>query len=229
MTVEGRPATPAALLYGKTPVFHPAFSASWAYESGMPLYRMKMTWTGFVGSPGYTNLYFLNPEEPTLAIRDTTAGRVRTFFQGLTSYLSNQVNIAYPSEMEHVDTATGDLLDIQPLTGQANTVGTQTAGFSAAVGACVTWNTEQIVNGRRLRGRTFLVPLASAAYQTDGTLIDTTRTSINTAASALCNYNDNLVLSIWHRPSTGGSDGVAAEASSASVRDRTAVLRSRRN
>ena len=190
---------------------------------------MTMRWTGFVGSPGYTNLYFLNPEEPTEAIANTTAGRVRTWFDTLKAYLPSAVTITFPTEMEAIDTATGDLTGTIALTTLTNVVGSNAGAFASPVGACVNWSTGQIVNGRRLRGRTFLVPLSATHYQSDGTLVDASRTGMIAASSTLCSYQDNLVLAIWHRPTSGGSDGVAAQVSSASVTDRAAVLRSRRD
>ena len=188
-----------------------------------------MQWNGFTGAPGYTNLYFLNPEEPTLAIRDTTAGRVKTFFEQIKVALPSTVTIVFPNEMEELDTATGELLQTLPITTIANTVGNLVGTFASPAGACVNWSTSQIVNGRRLRGRTFLVPLGGASFQTDGTLKDTDRTAIINSANALCGFQDNLVLAIWHRPTLGGSDGVAAQVASASVTDKAAVLRSRRD
>lgn len=188
-----------------------------------------MTWTGFVGSPGYTNLYFINPEEPTLAIRDTTAGRVKAFFESVKLMLPSTVNVAFPSEMEELATDTGALQQTLPITAIANSVGTQVGKFSSPTGAVVNWKTSLVVNGRLVRGRTFIVPLSVNAYDTDGTLATTDRNNLATAASALCSHQDNLVLAIWHRPSPGGSDGVAGQVASASVKDKAAVLTSRRD
>lgn len=188
-----------------------------------------MTWTGFTGSPGYTNLYFINPEVPTLAIRNTTAGRVRTWFEAIKTTLPSTVNVAYPSEMEQLETETGTLMASLPIDALANTVGTLVGNFASPTGACVNWTTSLIVNGRKLRGRTFLVPMGSAAFQTDGTLKDSDRTAIVTASNTLCSFQDNLVLGVWHRPAPGAADGVAAQVASASVKDKAAVLRSRRD
>ena len=188
-----------------------------------------MRWAGFSGAPGFTNLYFLNPEPPTLAIRNTTAGRVRTFLETCKTKLPSTVTISYPTEMEQLEIDTGALVGTLPIDTLTNTVGTLVGNFSSPTGACINWQTGLIVNGRRLRGRTFLVPLGGAAYQNDGTLNDGDRTAMATAATTLCSYQDNLVLAIWHRPSPGGSDGVAAQVSSASVTDKAAVLRSRRD
>lgn len=188
-----------------------------------------MTWTGFQGSPGYTNLYFINPEEPTLAIRNTTAGRVKSFFEAVKLMLPSTVNIAFPSEMEELATDTGVLQQTLPIDPIANSVGTQVGKFSSPTGAVVNWKTSLVVNGRLLRGRTFIVPLSVNAYDTDGTLNTTDRNNLATSAAALCSHQDNLVLAIWHRPSPGGSDGVSGQVASSSVKDKAAVLTSRRD
>lgn len=195
----------------------------------MPLYRFTVRWSGFVGAPGYTNLHFLNPEEPTLAIRDTTVSRVRTFFEAIKGELPNVVTLTYPTEFEELDTATGELLQTLDITPVAVTAGSAAGDYSAPSGACINWSTSQVVNGRRLRGRTFIVPMIATAYDLDGSLDNTRRTAMQTAANTLCSFQDNLVLAVWHRPTGGGSDGVAAQVSSASITDKAAILTSRRD
>jgi hypothetical protein len=69
-----------------------------------------------------------------------------------------------------------------------------------------TWSTGAIVNGRRLRGRTFLAPMKSQAYSTAGVIDAAVVTSIVSATATLVAAGD---LVIWHRPDpvshTGGS------------------------
>jgi hypothetical protein len=154
---------------------------------------------------------------------------VRTWFDTIKTTLPTAVTIQFPTEMEEIDTATGDLVQALPIDVLTQVVGTTPGAFASPAGACVNWNTGHITNGRRLRGRTFLVPLAGTQYQTDGTLVDATRTTIVAASTTLVSYQDNLVLAIWHRPVTGGSDGEAAQVDSASVTDKVSILRSRRD
>jgi len=232
MTGEGRAATPPVHLYGDTPSFHPAFSSSWAQHFAMPLYRAKMTWTGFVGSPGYTNMYFLDPDPISASGLEQTAVRLHNFWDAIDGYLPSSVRINLPTVLEEVATATGELLAEHPFEPGTVIAGSGTASFASPAGACINWNTAGLINGRRIRGRTFIVPMHDGGYQSDGTLADAARTAIANAANTYANAGPGLGIdgAIWHRPSgPGASDGAAAGITSATVRDRVAILRSRRD
>jgi hypothetical protein len=94
---------------------------------------------------------------------------------------------------------------------------------------CATWNTGAIVNGRRVRGRTFLGPLDNSCLQNDGTLSSSSITHANALGAAWTDAGLTTTLScVWHRP-VGGTGGSNHEIISATVRDKFAVLRSRRD
>lgn len=189
-----------------------------------------MRWTGFSGAPGYTNLHFQNPEaDPSLAVRDAAAGRIRTFFQAFVNYIPAGVTIAYPTAFERFNTGTGVLEGENAFTPLSNSTGAATGNYSSATGACVNWRTGLIVNGRRLRGRTFMVPLGAIGFGTDGTLSDSARTAMLTAATTLIDPTiTDLVLAVWHKP-IAGAGGESAQVSGTSITDKSAVLRSRRD
>jgi len=90
----------------------------------------------------------------------------------------------------------------------------------------VRWNTDSIVGGRRLKGRTFLLPIESVNYDSAGTLVTACLNNFQTAANTLEAVGKLL---IWHRPQQGGSDGVVGPVTSATVPDRVAWLRTRRS
>jgi hypothetical protein len=226
---ERRPEKPAGGKAGDSPCYRRAFSPVTGYASGMPLYRCTMTWAGFVGAPGYTTLHFLDPDPITQAGIDQTAARNNAFWQALEPHLPGPVTITMPTILEEIDTATGELLDEHTFPGGTLADGAGSSVYSAAAGACINWNTVGIVNGRRLRGRTFIVPLQASSYESDGTLTTVARDALVTAGNNLANATTGIDLAVWHRPSPGGSDGVAAGVTSCSVNDRGAVLRSRRD
>jgi hypothetical protein len=92
----------------------------------------------------------------------------------------------------------------------------------------VTWTTATFVHGRRLKGRTFLVPLESGCFAPDGSLDDGTRTLLQAAVDTLVTSGEDHFV-IWHRPTTvGGSDGLTGDVVAGTIRDRGAVLTSRR-
>jgi hypothetical protein len=190
-----------------------------------------MTWAGFSGAPGYTNMHFLDPDPISESGVNQTALRLHNFWDALEVYLPGPVTITLPSVLEEIDTGTGELIGEIPFVPGTVIDGSGSSVFASSTGACINWNTVGIVNGRRLRGRTFLVPLHGSAFDISGTLVDTTRTAIVAAGNALADASVGLGidLAVWHRPSPGGSDGIAAGVTGCTVNDRGAVLRSRRD
>jgi hypothetical protein len=190
--------------------------------------RYTSTWTGFSGAPGYTNLYASGP-----GTAQSFAAAVGQFWESVSTQgsvgfnLPTGVRITPASFAEQVDETTGELIGTLPLTASAPTTGTQTAGYSAVSGACINWLTGGIVNGKRVRGRTFIVPLGGNCYDTDGSLTANFLTAVRAAAATLVSASD---LAIWHRPTTpGGTDGSAEIVSASSVNDKISYLSSRRD
>lgn len=197
----------------------------------MNMNRMTMTWSGFSGAPGYTNFHFSAALTPTPTELSETAAKVRTFFDSWKGWLPNAVTVNFPSELEEFSTTTGELVDTHAFTAPASVTGIGgSAVFSSAVGACVNWKTNTVVNGRKLRGRTFMVPLQSLpSFDTDGTLNPSARLTMLTACTNFMNNATGLPFFIWHRPTPGASDGAAGSVTATTINDKTAVLRSRRD
>jgi hypothetical protein len=100
--------------------------------------------------------------------------------------------------------------------------------YSAPSGAVLHWLTGTVRNGRRLRGRTFIVPLANSNYEANGTLAAGTITAIQNAGLALMDEATTRLV-VYGRPAPNAADGVAALVTGARVPDMAAVLRSRRD
>jgi hypothetical protein len=111
--------------------------------------------------------------------------------------------------------------------GAIATTGLAAGKYSAASGYMVHWLTGSFLNGRQVRGKTFFVPIDAGSYDTNGTLDNTTRTNIQTAANTLVATNQLLC---WHRPTEAApASGHAYPITSALVPDKVAILRSRRD
>ena len=137
------------------------------------------------------------------------------------------LQLIIPGNGDVIEDTTGDLVDSWSTGADTTTTGGGVATAAAGVGACVTWNTGGIVNARRLRGRTFLVPLTSAAYDSTGTLSATAYSALQAFGTALMATGP---LAVWHRPTTaGGSDGTSYGVVSYRARDKVAYLSSRRD
>ena len=180
--------------------------------------RVRAVWSGFVGGPGVSTFYFLD----TL----TAVESVRDFFSGCSTFLPTDVHIQVESAGDVIDPTDGHLTDTWVSDPVAVVIGTNDAAYAAPAGCVVDWLTNTIGPHRRLRGRTFLVPLSDAAYQPDGTLATGPRTTLQGAADLLVTSQSTSFV-IWHRGS--GTDGSVGLVTSALVPDFVAILRSRRD
>lgn len=196
--------------------------------TGMPLLqRTRVLWTGFLGAPGYTNLYarFVDAET-TPPINH--AEDVATLFTALRARMPRAVNVQIEQEVAIVDEDTGDIAGFQLLPFAPPVEGNGVLGnWSAASGAAIEWRTSAVRSGRRLTGRTFVVPLAASAYDSDGTLVEQANTDIQLAANNYISESASEPV-VWSRPRDGRL-GWAGTIQQARVRDRVAVLRSRRD
>lgn len=193
----------------------------------MAIYRVTVQWMGFQGAPGYSNFHF------TESVSDpgVRAGwdRVRAFFNAVNGILPGEVEYRLDGEVAIIDETTGMITDYEvaeasPGTGHGGDI----SGYSAASGAVVTWNTAGVRNGRRVRGRTFLVPLGGMSYQSDGTLTSSAISTISDAAQEMVGEGFDSGFGIFSRP-TNGSAGGFYEVNGFRVPDMSAVLRSRRD
>jgi hypothetical protein len=102
--------------------------------------------------------------------------------------------------------------------------------YSAASGACINWYTDGVRNGRRVRGRSFMVPIGSNGMENNGTLNATALGSWRTATDLLIASFENSTLGVWSRPSApAATDGIWHKTTSMTIPDKAAVLRSRRD
>jgi hypothetical protein len=194
----------------------------------MALMRVTTRWSGFTGAPGYSVMHF-SAFEATAAAAQDAVDAVRVFFDSVKGHLPSIVSLQVLSDVEIVQEDNGQLLDIVTAPVAPLVVNGSVAGaYSAPSGAVIHWLTNTVSNGRRVRGRTFLVPLANSQYEANGTLLATTVTSITNAAVALINDLDTALV-VYGRPSPNGVDGFIAAASGARVPDMACVLRSRRD
>jgi len=197
--------------------------------------RMKARWSGYQGGPGYNVMHFrdFDTTPPTNTHATAAATDIRAFFDAIKLYLPNAVKIDVMPDCEVLEETTGVLTGVLTATPGATVTGTAGAGaqFAAAVGAVVNWRTNGVRNGRRIHGKSFIVPLANLGFAVDGTLDPGFITTASTAAAALRDPSTGSPdLGVWARPSApGATDGVWYVTSGYSIPDMGAVLRSRRD
>lgn len=156
--------------------------------------------------------------------------RVHTFFTAIRSALPGSVRLDVEPEVDMIESTDGKLVDSFAVAPPAQISGSGVTTYSAAAGAVVNWRTAGVRNGRKVRGRTFLVPIATGVYGADGNLTPAIRTTLQTAADALRDRTGTPDLCVYGRPTTkGATDGVVHVVISASVPSMSAILTSRRD
>lgn len=194
----------------------------------MPLmWRAQVRWSGGQIGTGFTNLFFREGVGTAQAANDS----VRAFFAA--AYLSSGGNLplgitlTFPTSLDVMEDETGQLLFTVPVTTPGPLTGGDAGVYAAPAGVVVTWRTAGVVNGHRVQGRTFLVPIGLTGLQADGTPKDTFVSQVLGAAAGLISATPEFV--IWHRPtSPGASNGSAHTVLAPSVHDTIAMLTSRR-
>lgn len=196
------------------------------------LAKVTINWTGFTGAPGYTNLYFRNstPGVINQTVVDNAISKTHTWIQAWDDALPNTVTLTVDPTVDEINDTNGSLVAFWTGTPGAANVGGSTLTYSAVSGACVNWYTSTVRNGRRIRGRTFMVPIGSNGMDTNGTLNNTARTAWITATGVLTAASGDARLVVWGRPTApAATDGVSAEVTSFTIPDKVAYLSSRRD
>lgn len=185
------------------------------------LNRVRVSWQSWPGAPGVSTFYTRN------ATTQAQVDAIRAMFNSLIGLLPSGLLIQVPSVGDTVDSDTGLINGSwTAATTPASVVGTAVQAYAGNAGAVINWQTALVLAGRRVRGRTFLVPLVSTAYDTTGSLSSAALTTIQTAANSLVAALGTDFV-IYSKPRPGGGTGVGAVIS-ARVPDLAVTLRSRR-
>jgi hypothetical protein len=193
--------------------------------------RIRVSLFGFIGGPGVMTFY---ASDAAALLPD-----LQTFLAALVPGLPSTMNLDVEHTGDTVVDATGVLVGGWSGSALATLTGADTAPYPAPSGACVTWVSDGIPWGYRLKGRTYLVPIGGGSYDTDGTINPTNVANIQAAADAFVTAGAGN-FKVWNRPraaraADGSRPAVIARAGtsfdvvSAVVADRTAVLTSRRD
>lgn len=193
----------------------------------MAITRLTAQWSGFRGAPGYSNFFFDGAFTDSDGV-EAAAVALFGFFSGTRSRYPTGTSISIQPTADVIDEASGQITSVVDFASPGAVVATGATTYSAASGAVVNWNTQDYVNGRRVRGRTFLVPLGSDCYDAQGDIASATLTSLREAADDLVTAALEHPLCVWHRP-VNGAGGSSHVVNSATVPDLPAVLRSRRD
>jgi len=184
------------------------------------LARVRAEWTGStVTGGGVSTFYFDEAAEGWTSL-------LANFYATFQAFLPSGTTIKVLSVGDLIDVATGQITG-SFTDGTDQTVSGNASGvWAAGVGARFVWTTAGIHNGRRVKGSTFIVPLAANEYDVLGTIKDSSITTMVGAATTLLGALPNA-MKIYSRP-VNGAGGQASTVLSGSMPDKVSWLRSRR-
>lgn len=192
----------------------------------MSFYRMTARWNG-PGGPGFSHLDFRDLDALGAPNFDAALTAYRAYFNTLAGYLPNEWSIAVSSEIQKLTDA-GVLEELAPVTvAPASVAGSYTGSWAGAVGVCTKLNTALIVNGRRLRGKSFFVPAGTTtAFDQDGTM---NSTALGDFLNARVTLHNALLAQECGPVVWSPTHSVKADITGFSIADRSALLRTRRD
>lgn len=192
----------------------------------MPYTTLTAKWENFPGAPGWTRLKFNGALDAAGAA--AAAGNFKSFLNGIIGMVPTGITLTIQPTAE-VYNDSGVLTDVVAITPVPTAATGNAAGtYAGGVGAVVHWITGAIHLGAKVRGRTFLVPLAGSAFDSTGTLDNTKLLSLRGAADGLVASTPKLAVSS-KKPPDGSGGNLTTVVISAVVNDKSAILRSRRD
>lgn len=193
--------------------------------------RLRIGWTGFPGAPGVTTMYFTDAA--------SSQGAVQTLLDSLVGNLPLDVTVQQEASGDIITAETGALTGTWTGTVEPPVQGLNPSVYAAPIGFQFQWLTNTVLDGHRVRGKTFVVPTATQIFDTNGTLTPAAVIALTDQGNAFLNTTLGTFL-IWHRPraaraADGSRPAVAARAGGVAfaiatrVPDKAIVLRSRRD
>lgn len=195
------------------------------------LSRVRVSLLGFPGAPGVMTFACTNPDAFIVPLNAWIV-RIRNF-------VPNIVSMQVESSGDVFESTTGQISGTWARGVQPVVTGLATGAYAAPAGGVCEWLTDIHLSGRRLRGRTFVVPMATNAFDLGGSIEAAALLELR-AASAEFVTGSAGSFNIWQRPrlaraangtfpavaARGGGNGVVT---SSRVPDKAVVLRSRRD
>lgn len=207
------------------------------------LYRVRTVMTGWTGSPGLSSFYFrpVLPDVLDTAEALAAVGRVRSSFAAGSAVWPSTWHAQVQGQVDVITVETGQIANSFSVAQPAVVDGTTGINFGATpVGLLLRLNTSTIVDGQRLQGRFFAVPVGTPS-EPDGSPQALTITALQSMGTALLVPNSpETALAVWSRPraareATARLKALPARAGSSglvtgtTVQDKFVVLRSRRD
>lgn len=186
----------------------------------MAVRELQTVWTGVAGAPYYTTVRSLTGGSTD---SQDLADAWIAFLQAIDIFWVDNLTAVVQPDVRIVNTGTGVLEGVDVVTG-ATVPGVSTSEqLPRMTMALVQWRTAQVVNGRFLRGRTFLPGFNEGATDANGNIDPAVAAGVATEAN---DYVTALGTDacVWSR-----THGVAASIDLATVWSEWAFMASRRD
>lgn len=202
--------------------------------------KVKTEWTGTSGGPGVTQMAFQGINDPhtwDAAAAQRVVDAVRKMWVACATGMPDNIKLQVSPVVDVLNAADGELVgSYTAATTPAVVVGSDTGSFAMASGIRVRLNTGQILNGRRVKGAVFIVPVGFACFDTNGGVVPGTRTIVNNAFNQINTdlLASNEQLAVWSRPIPEGKphgprDGHLTPVTNCDASPKGAILKGRRD
>jgi len=182
------------------------------------MYRVRTEFRGMQGAPWLSTMFF----EEGVGTAQDCIDAVGTFWGAVDAGIDSEVDWATLPDVEAVSAVTGLVTGVTTTTPATGTGASATQALPFASQGLLRWRTGVYINGREVRGRTF-IPGIVVSNNDNGGVLAAYQTTVNNAAAALIATSD-ANLQIWTRANNN-----AATVTSGSMWNQFAVLRSRRD
>jgi len=184
------------------------------------LNRVRVEWNGLgSGGTGVNTFYFVAGASGFVA-------DLIDFYTGLQPYIPAGVGIGILNAGDVINDATGALAGTWTDGTTAGVGGGGSNLHPGGVGVRIRWNTGGLTHGRRVRGSTFIVPISSGSFDSDGTIKPADLAVMESTAQDLVTARGGDMVILTR--AVGGAGGASHVVLSATVPDQVSWLRSRR-
>ena len=180
-----------------------------------------------VSGGGQCTIAFSDPEsDPTL---DEYLDAVDAFWLTLTTnWLDDDVSFTVKGEVNRFAAANGELQQIFSHSDRPTRTGAGGGNSTPRIAqALLRWRTDDIVNGRLVKGRNFIPGIPSTGLTDTGLLQPVIHAGIADAGQQIIDDSGALVV-VWHRP-VNGAGGSEHRVTGASCWEQFAMLHGRRD
>ena len=191
--------------------------------------RVRTVLSGWAGGPGLNTFYFdwIAPSTPALGAPDVVA-RVRSFWSGIAALFPTTFSAQVQANVDDLDPSNGQLLGTYSGGAPAVVAGATAGGYNAyATAVLLRENTNTVQRGRRVVGRSFIGPVASAVDSGGNPLASNVTTLLTQAATMLTGTTTAFPV-VWSRPNLANV-GASYQVTNYTAAPYFAVLRSRRD